>query len=159
MLVKRTILTEADSANKIEDLQSKLNEKFDIPKEITEEEKENWPKFRDFTLANFKKSKKVNMGIIEYLEKKSEKTRSMFDKLFEKITGKRIDNAGNWIVTLSLLWAGSMILRMYRDANDKLRLQLDDILTYRDTLEMEVTQLKQECDNTKEKLIEKGIKF
>ena len=112
----RSILTEADSGAKSDAFREKLGSKDPKFGHITEEEKENWPKFKDFSMANFKKTQKMNTGIIEYLEKQSDKTRTSFDRLFEKITGKRIDNAGNWVVTITLIIGGVMVVAYYKEA-------------------------------------------
>lgn len=84
---------------------------------------------------------------MEYLEVRGQKTRSLFDKVFEKIFKVRIDGAGNWLIAFSLALGSCTCLIMHRRYNDKLRLQMDDILTYRDQLQIEIATMKQKLDD------------
>ena len=61
----------------------------------------------------------------------------------------RIDGAGNWLVAFSLCLGSCACLIMHRRYNDKLRLQTDDILTYRDELQIEIANMKQKLDDHK----------
>eukprot|EP01084_Bolivina_argentea_P098460 176956_1 len=133
----RSILTEADSGEK-------------ETKRIPEEEKESWPTHRGFTMANYAKMQRdseIKSSFMEFLEMKSQKTRSYFDRIFELITGQRIDGAGNWLVTFSLCICSCIALIYYRRYNDKLRLQCDDLLTYRDQLQVDIANMKQRIDD------------
>ena len=54
-------------------------------RKIPKEEKESWPEYRGFGLANYKKINKDRdhkNSLIEYLEIRGQKTRS-FDKIFK----------------------------------------------------------------------------
>ena len=117
---------------------------------VPTQEQESWPTFKGFGLANYDKIRKdrgFKSSFLEYLESKGQKTRSVFDKLVEKVIGQRIDGAGNWLITMSLCVGSCTALIMYRRYNDKLRLQMDDVLTYRDELQMEIAKMKQQLDD------------
>ena len=117
---------------------------------VPEQEQESWPTFKGFGLANYDKIRKdrgYKSSFLEYLESKGQKTRSVFDKLVEKVIGQRIDGAGNWLITMSLCVGSCTALILYRRYNDKLRLQMDDVLTYRDELQMEIAKMKQQLDD------------
>ena len=122
-------------------------------RKIPQQEKESWPEFRGFGLANYKKineDRQNKNSFIEYLEVRGQKTRSLFDKIFEYMFKTRIDGAGNWLVAFSLCIASCSALIMHRRYNDKLRLQMDDILTYRDQLQIDVATIKQKLDDHKQ---------
>merc|ERR1719334_1634943 len=128
LMASRSIMTETDSGEK---------EKGKVP----EQEQESWPTFKGFGLANYDKIRKdrgYKSSFMEYLESRGQKTRSVFDKLMEQMIGQRIDGAGNWLITMTLCVGSCIALIMYRRYNDKLRLQMDDVLSYRDQLQMEI---------------------
>jgi len=83
----RSLLTESDSAK---------------PKS---QEEANWPRYQSFTLANITKlNTNIEQNMFTRLQQHLEKTRSIFDKGFEKVTGKRMDGIGYWIVASSVIF-------------------------------------------------------
>ena len=116
---------------------------------VPEQEQESWPTFKGFGLANYDKIRKdrgYKSSFMEYLESRGQKTRSLFDKMVEKMIGRRIDGAGNWLITMTLCVGSCTALIMYMRHNDRLRLQMDDVLSYRDQLQMEIANMQQQLD-------------
>eukprot|EP00485_Elphidium_margaritaceum_P007656 CAMPEP_0202699306 /NCGR_PEP_ID=MMETSP1385-20130828/12527_1 /ASSEMBLY_ACC=CAM_ASM_000861 /TAXON_ID=933848 /ORGANISM="Elphidium margaritaceum" /LENGTH=147 /DNA_ID=CAMNT_0049356211 /DNA_START=81 /DNA_END=524 /DNA_ORIENTATION=+ len=142
MVSIRSILTTSDSGEK-------------EMRRYPEQEKDMWPEYRGFGLANYKKiarDRAYSNSLLEVWQTRSEKLRSLSDKVFEHMFKTRIDGAGNWLVVISLCMASSVALVMQRKYNDRLRLQVDDVMTYRDQLQMEVAALKQQIDDSQQNL-------
>ncbi len=146
------------SETKENPIDTPLDEGIEDGQQISEDDKSQWPRYREFTLANYERMARQSLETpsarrqtMKYFNAKAERMRSIFDKAFEKVTGKRVDGAGNWIVSITLIISSVLILSMHRNANDRYRIQIDDVLIHRDNLKAEIEQLKEDIDKFKEK--------
>ncbi|ETO30512.1 hypothetical protein RFI_06607 [Reticulomyxa filosa] len=118
----------------------------------------DWPRYKNFTLANISKlNADIEETMFTRLQRHLDKTRSIFDKAFEKVFKKRIEGIGYWIIALSVVFVNLTGLNMQMKKNQQLRLQADDVLLFKQQLKTEIEQIKEDILKTKQILIEKNI--